>query len=97
MNIEEGRFSHTRIARIGREHWSVENKNHWRRDATRWREDRGVRRKPEDAKNLALLRGPILALLPPKKFSSLNAAFDHYPEHRAAAIRLLTQTAPQCP
>ena len=28
---------------------------------------------------------------------SPNAAFDHYPEHRAEAIRLLTQTVPQCP
>ncbi len=78
--------------------WSVENKNHWRRDATRWREDRSVRRKPKGAKNLALLRGAILALIPQEKFASLNAAFDHYTEHRTEAIRLLTQTAPlQCP
>jgi len=98
LSIEEGAASHARLAQIGREHWSVENKNHWRRDATRWREDRSVRRKPTGAKNLALLRGAILALIPQEKFSSLNAAFDHYTEHRAEAIRLLTQTAPlQCP
>ena len=96
LSIEEGRESPARLARIGREHWSVENKNHWRRDATRWREDRSVRRKPTGAKNLSLLRGAILALIPQEKFTSLNAAFDHYPEHRAEAIRLLTQTAPQC-
>ena len=75
----------------------MENKNHWRRDATRWREDRSVRRKPNGAKNLALLRGAILALIPQEKFTSLNAAFDHYPENRAEAIRLLTHTAPQGP
>jgi hypothetical protein len=28
---------------------------------------------------------------------SLNAAFGHYPEHRAEAIRLLTQTPPYSP
>jgi hypothetical protein len=98
LSIEEGVATHARLAQIGREHWSVENKNHWRRDATLWREDRSVRRKPKGAKNLALLRGAILALIPPEKFSSLNAAFDHYHDHRAEAIRLLTQSAPlQCP
>lgn len=98
LSIEEGAATLVRLAKIGREHWSVENKNHWRRDATRWREDRSVRRKPKGAKNLALLRGAILALIPQEKFSSLNAAFDHYIEHRAEALHLLTQTAPlQCP
>ena len=71
-------------------------KNHWRRDATRWREDRGVRRKPRGAKNLALLRGAILALIRTDDFDSLNVAFDHYTEKRAEAIRLLTHTPPQC-
>jgi hypothetical protein len=32
----------------------------------------------------------------PETFSSLNAAFDHYPERRAEAIHLLTQTPPHC-
>jgi predicted transposase YbfD/YdcC len=98
LSIEEGAAGHARLARIGREHWAVENKNHWRRDATRWREDRSARRKPKGAKKLALLRGAILALIPQERFASLNAAFDHYTEHRTEAIRLLTQTAPlQCP
>jgi hypothetical protein len=97
LSIEEGECSHARLAQIGREHWSVENKNHWRRDATRWREDRSVRRKPKGAKNLALLRGAILALIPPKKFTSLNAAFDHYSENRTEALRLLNQTPAHCP
>ncbi len=97
LSIEQGEATLVRLARIGREHWSVENKNHWRHDATRRREDRSVRRKPKGAKNLALLRGAILALIPQEKFSSLNAAFDHYAEHHAEALRLLTQTVPlQC-
>ena len=91
-----GGATHTRLATLGREHWAVENKNHWRRDATRWREDRGVRRKPRGAKNLAMLRGAILALIWPDDFDSLNVTFDHYTERRAEAIRLLTQTPPQC-
>jgi predicted transposase YbfD/YdcC len=70
---------------IGREHWSVENKNHWRRDATVWREDRSARRKPKGAKNLALLRGALLALIPSDQFDSLNAAFDYYRDHRTTA------------
>lgn len=96
LSIEDGRATHARLAQIGRDHWSVENKNHWRRDATRWREDRSVRRKPKGAKNLSLLRGAILALTPLENFSSLNAAFDHYAENRANATRLLTQTRPYC-
>ena len=98
LSIDPGRLTPAQLAQIGREHWTVENKNHWRRDATRWREDRSVRRNPQGAKNLALLRGALLALIPLEEFSSLNAAFDHYSAHRAEAIRRLTQTAPhQCP
>jgi hypothetical protein len=96
-SIEQGVASHLRLASLGRGHWSVENKNHWRRDATRWREDRSVRRTPNGAKNLALLRGAILAILPMDEFDSINVAFDHYTEKRTQAIRLLTQTSPRCP
>ena len=55
-----------------------------------------MRRKPKGAKNLALLRGAILALNPQEKFTSLNAAFYHYTEKRAEALRLPTQTRPCC-
>jgi len=75
----------------------VENRNHWRRDATRWREDRSVRRNPKGAKNLSLLRGTILALIAQENFSSLNAALDHYTGNHAEAIRLLAQSTPHCP
>lgn len=95
-SIGQGERSNAALARIGRGHWSVENKNHWRRDASRWREDRSVRRKPKGAKNLALLRGALLALIPIDEFSSINAAFDHYTARPDQAIRLLTQAQPQC-
>jgi len=93
-SLDEGAASHTRLAEIARGHWSVENKNHWKKDATLWREDRGVRRKAKGAKNLALLRNAILALIRPDEHASLNQAFIHYADHRSEAIRLLTQIPP---
>jgi hypothetical protein len=80
-----------------RRHWSVENKNHWRKDATAWREDHGARRKPRGAKNLALLRNAILAIIEPQLHGSLNQTFIHYDKHSAEAIRLILNAAPQNP
>lgn len=60
-SLEEGEKSPGQLAEIGRGHWSVENKNHWRRDTSRWREDRSSRRTGQGAKNLALMRGALLA------------------------------------
>lgn len=63
-------------------------------DTALWREDRGVRRKAKGARNLALLRNAILALLRPEEHASHNQAFLHYADHRSDAIRLLTQMPP---
>jgi predicted transposase YbfD/YdcC len=93
-SLQEGQVSHSRLAEIARGHWSVENKNHWKKDSTLWREDRSARRKPKGAKNLALLRNAILALIRPDEHASLNQAFLHYADHRSDAIRILTQTPP---
>ncbi|MCH7229176.1 hypothetical protein MLD59_23785, partial [Verrucomicrobiaceae bacterium E54] len=35
-----GSKSAAQIGKMIRDHWSVENLNHWKRDATCWREDR---------------------------------------------------------
>ena len=67
------------------------------RDATAGVKTAACTANPTARKPLALLRGAILALIPQEKFTSLNAAFDHYPENRVEALRLLTQTAPQFP
>jgi len=83
-----------RIAGALRGHWSVENKSHWRRDATRWREDRAPRRKPRGAKNLALLRSALLAIIDLSAHESLNAAFDHYTAYPLEALHLLTKAKP---
>lgn len=93
-SLSEREAGHARLAEIARGHWSVENKNHWKKDATLWREDRGVRRKAKGARNLALLRNAILALIRPEEHASLNQAFLHYADHRSVAIRLLTQMPP---
>jgi predicted transposase YbfD/YdcC len=90
-SLEVGEKSPGRLAEIGREHWSIENKNHWKRDASRWREDRSPRRTGRGARNLALMRGALLALIDQSKFGSLNAALDHYASYPRQALRLLNQ------
>ncbi len=85
------------LASLIRGHWSVENKNHWKRDASRWREDRSVRRKPRGAKNLALLRGALLCLIPTEEHSSINMAFEHYGANPALALHQLRKAQPARP
>ena len=84
------------IAKIIREHWSVENLNHWKRDATYWREDRAPKRNPRGAKNLALLRNALLAVIPFESFDSLNDAFDYYRYNRGKSLKII-KTAPPYP
>jgi predicted transposase YbfD/YdcC len=94
LSLEEDEERPARIAAALRGHWSVENKNHWRRDATRWREDRAPRRNPRGAKNLALLRSVLLALLDLGAHDSLNGAFDHYTARPTEALNLLLNATP---
>ncbi len=81
------------LAKMIREHWSVENLNHWKRDASYWREDRSPKRNPRGAKNLALIRNALLAIIPFEEFDSLNDAFDYYRDHREKSVRII-KTAP---
>lgn len=92
-SLDVGQIPATRLAATIRGHWSVENKNHWRRDASRWREDHCRLRRPNAAFNLAVLRNALLALIP-SDLRPLDAAFDHYQSHPAAAITLLTRARP---
>jgi len=82
------------IAQIIREHWSVENLNHWKRDASYWREDRAPKRNPKGAKNLALLRNALLAIMPFESFDSLNDAFDYYREERGESLKIIKTASP---
>ncbi|MCF6313802.1 MAG: ISAs1 family transposase [Verrucomicrobiales bacterium] len=92
-SLDDHQASAEHLERLGRGHWSVENKNHWRRDATLWREDATRLRTPKAAFNLALLRNALLALIPPE-FKPLATAFEHYNRHSTAAIALLKSTRP---
>ena len=89
-SLDAGQIPATCLAETIRGHWSVENKIHWQRDASRWREDHCRLRRPNAAFNLAVLRNALLALMP-RELRPLNAAFDYYHSHPAAAIALLTR------
>lgn len=93
-SIEYGKVNPQQIAKLIRGHWSVENLNHWKRDASYWREDRAAKRNPQGARNLGLLRNAILAIIPFEKFSSLNAAFDYYRDHRGKSLKLMKNARP---
>jgi len=91
---EDGRPVAMEFVKIVRGHWSVENLNHWKRDATDWREDRAPKRNPRGAKYLALLRSALLAVIPFEEFDSLNDAFDHYRDHRAQSLKIIRTASP---
>jgi hypothetical protein len=91
---EYGSKSAAQIGKMIREHWSVENLNHWKRDATYWREDKGPKRNPKGAKNLALIRNALLAVIPFEEFESLNDAFEYYRDHREKSVKLIKTAAP---
>lgn len=93
-SIEYGAKSVAQIGRIIRGHWSVENLNHWKRDATYWREDRGPKRNAKGAKNLALIRNALLAVIPFEEFDSLNDGFDYYREKSSESLKIITIAAP---
>jgi hypothetical protein len=82
------------IARIIRGHWSVENLNHWKRDASYWREDRAPKRNPQGAKNLALLRNALLTVIPFEVFDSINDAFDYYRDNRGESLKIIKTASP---
>jgi hypothetical protein len=93
-SIEVDTKTVAQIMRIIREHWSVENLNHWKRDATYWREDRAPKRNPRGAKNLALLRNALLTVIPFEVFDSINDAFDYYRDNRGESLKIIKTASP---
>ena len=77
-----------------RGHWSVENRNHWKRDASPWQEDQHRHRRPKAALNLALTRNGLLALIPFQPGEPLAQYFERYHRSPAQAIKLLLQGKP---
>ena len=77
-----------------RQHWSVENRNHHKRDASAWQEDRHRHRKPNAALNLALTRNVLLALIPFEEGQPLAHFFEHHHRHPRHALRLILKASP---
>lgn len=84
----------TRAAGAVRGHWSVENRNHHKRDASAWQEDRHRHRKPNAALNLALTRNVLLALIPFEEGEPLAHFFECYHRHPPHALRLILRAQP---
>ena len=95
-SLEAEERSAARLAQAIRGHWSAENRNHWKRDTSLWKEDASrPREKASGGKVLALLRGAILRLHDAEAFESLNAGFHHHSAKPYAALRLLKTPPPQ--
>ncbi len=83
-----------RIPAAAREHWSVENRNHYKRDTCLWREDDHRHRRVNIAQNLALTRNALLAIIPFNADEPLSSWFEVYQRNPATAIRLILHVAP---
>lgn len=84
-------------ARLGtdaREHWSVENKNHHKRDHHVWQEDRHRHRRVNIAQNLALTRNALLAIIPFDEKNNLPSLIVGYQDRKQQAIDLIPKTTP---
>jgi hypothetical protein len=72
----------------------VENRNHYKRDASAWQEDRHRHRKPNAALNLALTRNVLLAMIPFEQGQPLAHFFEHYHRHPHHALQLILKASP---
>ncbi len=77
-----------------RGHWSVENRNHHKRDASAWQEDRHRHRRTNAAQNLALTRNALLAIIPFEPGQPLAQFFELYHRHPAKALQLILHSRP---
>jgi len=84
----------SRSTQAARGHWSIENRNHHKRDASAWQEDRHRHRRPRAALNLALTRNALLAIIPFQQGESLAHFFELYHRHPAIALNLILQARP---
>lgn len=84
----------SRSTQAARGHWSIENRNHHKRDASAWQEDRHRHRRPNAALNLALTRNALLAIIPFAQGEPLSSFFALYHRRPNAAIRLILLSRP---
>ncbi len=83
-----------RLGRAVREHWSVENKNHHKRDHHVWQEDRHRHRRANIAQNLALTRNALLAIIPFDQKNNLPSLIADYQDRKQLAIDLILKARP---
>lgn len=83
-----------KIAEQARTHWSVENKNHYKKDVSLWVEDDHRHRRVNAAQNLALMRSALLAIIPFDEKKTLNDCFGDYDKNPNHAIRLIQKAQP---
>lgn len=84
----------SRTTRAAREHWSIENRNHFKRDTSAWQEDHHRHRRPKAALNLALTRNALLAIIPFEQGEPLAHFFELYHRHPAKALNLILHARP---
>jgi predicted transposase YbfD/YdcC len=84
----------SRSTRAVREHWSVENRNHYKRDTSAWQEDHHRHRRPKAALNLALTRNALLAIIPFELGQPLAHFFELYHRQPAKALNLILHARP---
>lgn len=78
----------SRLKKIIRSHWSIENKNHWRRDAL-WNEDRIRTSNPNIAKSLALIRNCCLGLMIQADYHNFAQAICSFRNNPNLALKLI--------
>jgi predicted transposase YbfD/YdcC len=79
-----------RLGQYARGQWSVENPNHWRRDAL-WGEDRCRLRKPNAACALALLRTTLLRVVLRCGWGTTRQVFERVAARPAHGLDLLAK------
>jgi predicted transposase YbfD/YdcC len=84
----------TRLGRAVRTHWSVENKNHHKRDHHVWQEDRHRHRRANIAQNLALTRNALLAIIPFTEEANLPSLIIDYQHNKQLAVNLILKARP---
>ena len=83
-----------RLGWAARDHWSVENKNHHKRDHHVWQEDRHRHRRVNIAQNLALTRNALLAVIPFDEKKNLPTLIVDYQNRRQLAIDIILKAKP---
>ena len=81
-------------AGVIRNHWGVENRNHYKKDTCQWVEDDHRHRRVNAARNLALTRNALLAIIPFDEKKNLSSWLDAYQSYPARALQLIQQAHP---